>query len=158
MVARFWTPRRVARLSRALPSPPAPPLTPPIAPASALRWRPQPTQATFSRQSSLLYVADAHTLSLTPLARVSLEKAARRAAKASNKNGDPITCTSKLLAILPDPRNPGRVYVAESGGVVRRVTLEVRTQAFPLQRTSAPLTNCFRLDIRSTFIAATMCP
>lgn len=58
-------------------------------------------------------------------ARTALANAKRRATKSSNKNGSPITLTSKLLSIIPDLTSPMRVYVAESGGIARRIDLEV---------------------------------
>ncbi|KAL2160417.1 hypothetical protein VTH06DRAFT_1590 [Thermothelomyces fergusii] len=52
------------------------------------------------------------------------EKRQRRAAKASNKYGDPILLKSKILAAVPDPRSPGSaILVAESAGAVRRIDL-----------------------------------
>jgi len=57
--------------------------------------------------------------------RTTLANAKRRAAKSSNKNGSPITLTSKLLSIIPDLTSPMRVYIAESGGIARRIDLEV---------------------------------
>jgi WD40 repeat protein len=83
------------------------------------------TQATFSKPSARDSPLPPITIKLTLLTRAALANAERRAAKASNKNGSPITLTSKLLAILPDPSSPTRVYVAESGGLTRRVALEV---------------------------------
>ncbi|KAJ3557539.1 hypothetical protein NPX13_g9906 [Xylaria arbuscula] len=44
----------------------------------------------------------------------------RRAAKATNKNGDPIVLKSKLLAAVPDPSAPSSLLIAESTGSVRR--------------------------------------
>lgn len=55
----------------------------------------------------------------------SLERDAHRTAKAGNKRGDPIEASSKILALLPDPLDAGRVYVGESGGLARRVELSV---------------------------------
>ncbi|KAH0542617.1 hypothetical protein FGG08_003025 [Glutinoglossum americanum] len=55
----------------------------------------------------------------------SLGETARRSQKARNKNGNPITLPSKILAVEPDPRDIGRAYIAESGGTVRRIVLEV---------------------------------
>lgn len=50
----------------------------------------------------------------------------RKAAKASNKNGDPVTMKSKILAAVPDPAAPlTSVFIAESAGAVRRINLEV---------------------------------
>lgn len=50
----------------------------------------------------------------------------RKAAKASNKNGDPVIMKSKILAAVPDPAAPlTSVFIAESAGAVRRINLEV---------------------------------
>ncbi|KAK3387153.1 WD40-repeat-containing domain protein [Podospora didyma] len=49
----------------------------------------------------------------------------RRAAKAGNRYGNPITLKSKILAAVADPRFPSSaVLVAESAGSVRRVNLD----------------------------------
>lgn len=51
---------------------------------------------------------------------------ARKAAKADNKNGDPISLKSKILAAVPDPASSASaLFIAESAGFVRRVNLEV---------------------------------
>lgn len=50
----------------------------------------------------------------------------RKAAKASNQNGEPIAMKSKILAVVPDPASPlTSVFIAESAGAVRRINLEV---------------------------------
>jgi hypothetical protein len=50
----------------------------------------------------------------------------RKAAKASNKNGNPVIMKSKILAAVPDPAAPLTcVFIAESAGAVRRINLEV---------------------------------
>jgi hypothetical protein len=71
-------------------------------------------------RKSLLYLSCGLTFS-----RAALATAARRAAKCTNKAGDPISVTSKILDVIPDPLNLSRVYISESGGLVRRVDLEV---------------------------------
>ncbi|KAK3946116.1 WD40-repeat-containing domain protein [Diplogelasinospora grovesii] len=49
----------------------------------------------------------------------------RRAAKAGNKYGNPITLKSKILAAVVDPRAPSStILVAESAGSVRRVNVD----------------------------------
>lgn len=54
------------------------------------------------------------------------EKRQRRAAKAGNKYGNPISLKSKILAAIPDPRSPSSsLLVAESAGAVRLVNLNV---------------------------------
>ena len=50
---------------------------------------------------------------------------ARKAAKSSNKNGNPIVLQSKILSAIQDPFSPSCVYLAESAGCVRRVDAEV---------------------------------
>jgi len=55
----------------------------------------------------------------------SIEEINRKAIKSKNTHGDPIRLQSKLLAVVGDPTNDGRVYVAESAGTVRRVVLKV---------------------------------
>ncbi|KAH6850859.1 WD40-repeat-containing domain protein [Chaetomium sp. MPI-CAGE-AT-0009] len=53
------------------------------------------------------------------------EKRQRRAAKAGNKYGNPISLKSKILAAVPDPRSPSSaLLVAESAGAVRLVKLD----------------------------------
>lgn len=50
----------------------------------------------------------------------------RRAAKADNKNGEPIVMKSKVLSVVPDPASPlTSVFIAESAGAVRRINIEV---------------------------------
>lgn len=59
------------------------------------------------------------------------ENRQRRAAKAGNKYGNPISLKSKLLAAVPDPRSPGSaLLVAESAGAVRLVNVDVRVLSF----------------------------
>jgi hypothetical protein len=50
---------------------------------------------------------------------------ARRAAKSSNKDGDPIVLPSKILNVVVDPFSSTSVYIAESAGCARRVDVEV---------------------------------
>ncbi|RPA99971.1 WD40 repeat-like protein [Choiromyces venosus 120613-1] len=70
-----------------------------------------------------------------------LANAERRAAKSSNKNGSPITLTSKLLSIIPDPTSSMRVYIAESGGITRRVDLESGDKSCIYKGHTAPVTS-----------------
>lgn len=50
----------------------------------------------------------------------------RKAAKASNKHGDPLVMKSKILAAIPDPTAPfSSIFIAESAGFVRHINLEV---------------------------------
>ena len=54
-----------------------------------------------------------------------LETEKRKAAKASNKYGKPVSLPSKVLALHGGPRDDGVVYAAEAAGSVRRVVLDV---------------------------------
>ena len=62
--------------------------------------------------------------------RDSIAEASRKAIKAKNNNGNPIRLASKILAVIADPSDVGRVYVAEAAGTARRVTLEVGMDVF----------------------------
>ncbi|TGJ78440.1 hypothetical protein E0Z10_g10322 [Xylaria hypoxylon] len=64
----------------------------------------------------------------------------RRAAKASNKNGDPIVLKSKLLAAVADPSTPGSLLIAESTGSVRRVDVDSGEAKQVFKGPSAPVT------------------
>ncbi|KAF2966471.1 hypothetical protein GQX73_g7113 [Xylaria multiplex] len=64
----------------------------------------------------------------------------RRAAKASNKNGDPVVLKSKLLAAVPDPSAPGSLLIAESTGSVRRVDVDAGEAKQVFKGPSAPVT------------------
>jgi WD40 repeat protein len=59
----------------------------------------------------------------------SLETLAKRRLKSSNKNGNPLTLPSKILTFCPEPIETRgalpRVFTGESGGLARRVNLEV---------------------------------
>lgn len=88
------------------------------------------TPQTYTTRSS----ADAH-----PSAEQ--ETRSRRAAKASNTYGSPIVLKSKLLAACLDPRAPSSaIFVAESAGCVRRVTLDVNNPPPPPPFSATPLT------------------
>ena len=60
----------------------------------------------------------------------SLETLAKRRFKASNKNGNPLVLPSKIITFCLDPDRTGnglpRLFTGESGGLARRVNLEVR--------------------------------
>jgi len=60
----------------------------------------------------------------------SLETQAKRKLKASNKNGNPLVLPSKILTFCIDPADSAkalpRLFTGESGGLARRVNLEVR--------------------------------
>ncbi|KAI1293253.1 WD40-repeat-containing domain protein [Xylaria venustula] len=64
----------------------------------------------------------------------------RRAAKASNKNGDPVVLKSKLLAAVRDPSAPNSLLIAESTGSVRRVDLDSGEAKQVFKGPSAPVT------------------
>ena len=49
----------------------------------------------------------------------------RKTAKAKNKHGNPVKLPSKVLAVQPDPRDEGAVYVALATGEVKRVVPDV---------------------------------
>lgn len=52
---------------------------------------------------------------------------ARKAAKSNNKYGNPIVMKSKVLAAISDPQDAqDSIFIAESAGCVRRMTLSVR--------------------------------
>jgi WD40 repeat protein len=59
----------------------------------------------------------------------SLETLAKRRLKSSNKNGNPLTLSSKILTFCLGPIETRgglpRIFTAESGGLARRVNLEV---------------------------------
>ncbi|KAI0843282.1 WD40 repeat-like protein [Hypoxylon sp. FL0890] len=67
-------------------------------------------------------------------------KRERRAAKASNKNGNPIALKSKLLATISDPTSPSSVLIAESAGSVRRVNVDTGDTKEVYRGPSAPVT------------------
>ncbi|KAI0452867.1 WD40-repeat-containing domain protein [Xylaria acuta] len=64
----------------------------------------------------------------------------RRAAKASNKNGNPVVLKSKLLAAVPDPAASGSLLIAESTGSVRRVDVDSGETKQVFKGPSAPVT------------------
>ncbi|KAI1855309.1 hypothetical protein JX266_000174 [Neoarthrinium moseri] len=70
----------------------------------------------------------------------SAERRQRQAAKAGNKNGDPIALKAKPLAAIRDPASPAALYVAESTGSVRRVDLETQDSKQVYRGPSAPVT------------------
>jgi len=55
----------------------------------------------------------------------SLATSERKAAKAQNKAGNPIKLPSKLLALLLDPTDDDKIWLAEAAGEVKRVDLDV---------------------------------
>ncbi|KAI0874817.1 WD40-repeat-containing domain protein [Hypoxylon argillaceum] len=64
----------------------------------------------------------------------------RRAAKASNKNGNPVVLRSKLLAAIPDPSASSSLLLAESTGSVRRVDVDSGETKHVFKGPSAPVT------------------
>ncbi|KAI1655777.1 WD40 repeat-like protein [Daldinia decipiens] len=67
-------------------------------------------------------------------------KRERRAAKAGNKNGNPIVLKSKLLAAISDPADPSSVLIAESAGSVRRVNVDTGDTKQVFRGPPAPVT------------------
>ena len=60
----------------------------------------------------------------------SISETSRRAAKSRNNLGRPIRLPSKILAVIADPTTYSSspvIYVAESAGTARRVSLDVGT-------------------------------
>jgi hypothetical protein len=59
----------------------------------------------------------------------SLETLTKRRLKSGNKNGNPLVLPSKILTFCVDPSGPSytppRLFTGESGGLARRVNLEV---------------------------------
>ncbi|PLB42774.1 WD40 repeat-like protein [Aspergillus steynii IBT 23096] len=81
-----------------------------------------------------------------------LDEQQRKDAKSRNTNGSPIKLQSKILAVQADPVNPDAVFVAQSGGTVRKVILETGDTAAIYKGPSAPITSlCFSPDGRSLF-------
>ncbi|RYP08370.1 hypothetical protein DL764_001939 [Monosporascus ibericus] len=64
----------------------------------------------------------------------------RRAAKAGNKNGNPIALKSKLLAAIRDPSSPSALLIAESTGSVRRVNVDTGDSKQVYRGPSTPVT------------------
>ncbi|KAL1306527.1 hypothetical protein AAFC00_005218 [Neodothiora populina] len=79
----------------------------------------------------------------------SLATSARKSAKSENKNGNPISLPSKILAIEYDATDAGAVYVAEAAGTARRVVLETGEKLAAYAGANAPLT-CIALSPPST--------
>ncbi|XWW97794.1 hypothetical protein V2A60_005781 [Cordyceps javanica] len=66
---------------------------------------------------------------------------ARKAAKSGNKNGNPISMKSKILAAIPDPADPaGSIFIAESAGFCRRINLESAQTKTTYKGPKAPVT------------------
>ncbi|MCJ1477316.1 hypothetical protein MMC13_005987 [Lambiella insularis] len=71
----------------------------------------------------------------------SIAESARKAKKSTNKHGSPIQLPSKILAIITDPTDCGRVYVAEAAGTARRVVLETGNKSHVFHGPSTPVTS-----------------
>ncbi|KAE8414651.1 WD40-repeat-containing domain protein [Aspergillus pseudocaelatus] len=81
-----------------------------------------------------------------------LDEQKRKDAKSKNTNGDPIRLQSKILAVEADPLNSGAVFVAQSGGTVRKIILETGETAALYKGPTAPITSlCFSPDGRLLF-------
>ncbi|KAL3481901.1 WD40-repeat-containing domain protein [Aspergillus californicus] len=73
-----------------------------------------------------------------------LDDQRRKDIKSNNTNGSPIRLQSKILAVQADPLNAGSVYVAQSGGTVRKIVLETGQTAAIFKGPTAPVTSlCF---------------
>jgi WD40 repeat protein len=70
-----------------------------------------------------------------------LNEETRRAAKASNTKGSPIKLPSKILAVIPDPRDHDAVYVAEAAGNIKRVNVKDGRVCATFSGPAAPLTS-----------------
>ncbi|EAW07596.1 WD40 repeat domain-containing protein [Aspergillus clavatus NRRL 1] len=82
----------------------------------------------------------------------SLEEQKRKDAKSRNTDGSPIKLQSKILAVAADPVSPGSVYVAQSGGTVRKILLETGETAALFKGPTAPVTSiCFSPDGKLLF-------
>ncbi|KAI6781735.1 uncharacterized protein J7T54_004901 [Emericellopsis cladophorae] len=76
---------------------------------------------------------------------------ARKEAKSSNKHGDPVTFKSKILAAVLDPAAPSHgLFIAESAGYVRRVSLGSSEPKMTYRGPKAPVT-CLALNSTTVF-------
>ncbi|PLN84290.1 WD repeat protein [Aspergillus taichungensis] len=81
-----------------------------------------------------------------------LEEQNRKDTKSLNTDGSPIRLQSKILAVQADPVNAGVVFVAQSGGTVRKIILETGEIAAVFKGPTAPITSiCFSPDGRLLF-------
>ncbi|PYH39732.1 WD40 repeat domain-containing protein [Aspergillus neoniger CBS 115656] len=81
-----------------------------------------------------------------------LDEQKRKDVKSQNTNGNPIRLQSKILAVAADPLSTGSVYVAQSGGTVRKVILETGETAALFKGPTAPVTSiCFSPNGRLLF-------
>ncbi|KAL4934648.1 WD40 repeat domain-containing protein [Aspergillus undulatus] len=73
-----------------------------------------------------------------------LDEQKRKDTKSRNTNGSPIRLQSKILAVRADPFDNGSVYVAQSGGIVRKITLGTGETTSTFKGPTAPVTSiCF---------------
>ncbi|KAI5852124.1 WD40-repeat-containing domain protein [Tricharina praecox] len=76
----------------------------------------------------------------------SLATISRRLAKAHNQNGRPLVASSKILCLLADPTDFDAVFIGESCGIVRRVTLEAGNTKSALYRGFSTPCTCLALN------------
>lgn len=91
------------------------------------KWPSRQTQ-TISSRPRLCLQSVRFSCSVTDqslVSRAALDEQTRKDTKSQNTNGNPIRLQSKILAIQGDPLSPGSVFVAQSSGVVRKISLEV---------------------------------
>ncbi|KAL4964501.1 WD40 repeat domain-containing protein [Aspergillus stella-maris] len=73
-----------------------------------------------------------------------LDEQNRKDLKSKNTDGSPIRLQSKVLAVRADPFDNNVVYVAQSGGTVRKINLETGETAALFKGPTAPVTSiCF---------------
>ncbi|KAL8819410.1 MAG: hypothetical protein Q9223_002146 [Gallowayella weberi] len=72
----------------------------------------------------------------------SLAESERKNLKSKNENGSPIRLSSKILAVIADPRYPhNALFVAESAGNVRRVVVDTGDKSTIYRGPTAPVTS-----------------
>ncbi|KAI1007895.1 hypothetical protein K3495_g338 [Podosphaera aphanis] len=69
------------------------------------------------------------------------ETRARRAAKSTNKYGNPLKLQSKILSVIPDPFSSDLIYIAESAGCIRKINIETREHHVVYRGPTAPVTS-----------------
>ncbi|EFX05602.1 WD repeat protein [Grosmannia clavigera kw1407] len=84
----------------------------------------------------------------------SQEKRERRAAKSTNKYGNPVALKSKVLAVIADPTSASHVFIAESAGSARRVNIDDANAATAAYR--GPTTPVTSLALGSTSTSCTL--
>ena len=91
------------------------------------KWPSRQTQAISSRPRLCLQLVR-FSCSVTDqslVSRAAVDEQTRKDTKSQNTNGNPIRLKSKILAIQGDPLSPGSVFVAQSSGIIRKISLEV---------------------------------